>query len=183
MTDPAPGTNQPPVPPATPEGSPADASAPPPGWNVQPSGAGGGATAGAPGGATAAAAQAQATSMLARMSRPEQLAVVGAVLLLLVEVVTGLLLDQYYAGDLVSLLAIAILVGAWVQYGRGGTVPLGYITVIKIAGFAIGLIAISDLIVELRRGVFDNVTDIIGGLAYYVGAALVAVGAFQAKER
>ena len=132
--------------------------------------------------ASMSTAQAQAASMLARLSMAEQLAVLGAVLILLVEVVTGLLLDQYYAGDLVSLLAVAVLVAAWIRHAGSGQVPLGYGTVIRIAGLAVALVAVADLIVELRRGAFDNGTDIVGGIGYYVGAALMAVGAFQIKE-
>jgi hypothetical protein len=175
MTEPMPGATPPPAP-ASPEDTGAPAWGSSPGATDSPSTTPAGST-------PAAAAQAMSASMLGRMSLAEQLSVLGAVLLLLVEVVTGLLLDEYFAGDLVSLLAIAILVAAFVRYGRNGDVPLGYVNVLRIAGFAIGLIAVSDLVIEVRRGVFDNVIDIVGGLAYYAGAVLVTVGAFQLKER
>ena len=54
---------------------------------------------------------------------------------------------------------------------------------VRLAGYTVGLIAIVGIIGELRSGIFDDIADILGGLAYYVGAALMVAGAWTLKER
>ena len=77
------------------------------------------------------------------------------------------------------LLAVAVIVAAWVRHAKGGEVPLGYVTVVRIAGFAVGLIALMDFIFEIRHLDLDNPVDLFGAVLYYIGAALMAAGACQ----
>jgi hypothetical protein len=181
MTEPTPRATPPTDPMATSEPSAPGVRPPPASVPPGPSESTAGAT-GPSASAAMSGAQTQAATLLARLGLAEQLAVGGAVLILLGEVVTGLIFDEYYSGDLVSLLAVAVLVAAWIRHMRSGEVPLGYVTVIRIAGFAVGLIAITDLFVEVRHGAFGNGIDIVGAIGYYVGAALMVGGAIQIKE-
>jgi hypothetical protein len=50
--------------------------------------------------------------MLSRLSAAEQLAITGAVAILFVEIVFGLILYEYFLGQLTWLLAVAVLVAA-----------------------------------------------------------------------
>lgn len=145
----------------------------------QESAASPGAGASAAAGVAATAANAATEAFRTRLGMGEQLAVVGAALIVLVELVMGMLLLQYWAGDVAFLLGIAVLAGFYQRHVRGRDVPLGHVTVIRVAGVAIAALAIVDLSYELRTGVFDDVPDIVGGAAYYVGAALMALGALR----
>jgi hypothetical protein len=131
---------------------------------------------------SAASAQAAAASFVGRLGLAEQLALGGAALIVIVEIVFGLLLDEYWAGDIAFLLGLAVLAAAFIRHARGGEVPIGYVTVIRVAGFAVLALAIVDLVYELRHGVFDNGADILGGALYYVGAGLMAAGAWTLRE-
>jgi hypothetical protein len=105
----------------------------------------------------------------------------GAALILIVQIVFGVLLEEYFPGSLVWLLALAVLIAGYVK-GRGGEVPLGVYTVVRIAGLAVGLVALFDLIFEIRNGFGDSAVDLLGALGYYVGCAAMAAGAFIIKR-
>jgi hypothetical protein len=65
---------------------------------------------------------------------------------------------------------------------RGGEVPLGYVTVLRIAGFIVGIVAIYDLVYTIRNVDFEVSEDLIAEIGYYIGAILMAAGAWQMKE-
>jgi hypothetical protein len=133
------------------------------------------------GGSPAPAAPAAAPTAAQAAANALTLAMGGAALILVVYVVFDVLLEQYFLQTFSWLLAVAIVVAGYIKT-RGGDVPLGAVTVIKVAGLAIGLIALTDLISELRNGVFDDVVDIVAGLGYYIGAAAAAAGAWTLKR-
>ena len=160
-------SNSPPGPPAT------------DGWNAV--GAAPGGTSAAPANAAADAASA-ATAAFGRLGRAEQTAVAGAALLIVVELLFGLVLEEYWVGDVAFILALAVLVTAFVIHVRNGKLPVSESTVIRAAGIGVAALAIVDLPYELRNGIFDNLADDIGGLGYYAGAALMAVGAWTTSE-
>jgi hypothetical protein len=116
------------------------------------------------------------------MSAAGQMAVAGAALLVACQLILGLVLEEYYTGDLAFALAAIVLVAAWITFSRGGSVPLGFATIVRVAGLVIGLLAVVDLVFELRNGVFDNIADVLGGILYYAGAALLAAAAFRIKD-
>lgn len=155
------------------------------GWGGAPPTPAGDATGSASTAASAAAASASAAASAAteafrtRLGVAEQVAVAGAALVVLVELVTGMVLQEYWAGDVAFLLGLAVLTAAYLRHVRSGAVPLGYANVIRVAGFAIAALAVVDLVYEVRRGVFDNAIDILGGAGYYLGAVLMAMGAFR----
>ncbi len=155
-------------------------SGPPPsdGWGAAGAPAGG---AGVPASAAADAASA-ATAAFGRLGRAQQMAVAGAALLILVELVFGLVLEEYWVGDVAFILALAVLAAAFIIHVRNGKLPVSESTVIRAAGVGVAALAIVDLPYELRNGIFDNIADDLGGLGYYAGAALMAVGAWTTKE-
>ena len=130
----------------------------------------------------AAAASAASAAFRSRLSVGEQLAVAGAGLIVLVELVFGLVIEEYWAGDPAFLLALAVLAVAYVRHVRKAELPVPYATVVRAAGFGILALAVVDLPYELRNGIFNNIADILGGAGYYGGAALMAVGAFTIKD-
>jgi hypothetical protein len=136
----------------------------------------------APTPSTAAGAQAGAASILNRLSAAEQLAVAGAALILVVEIVFGVILEDYYPGNIAFLLALAVLAAAFIRHVRNGEVPLGYVTVVRVAGFAILALAIVDVIYDLRNDVFDTTSTIIAGILTYGGAILMGAGAWMLRE-
>jgi hypothetical protein len=127
-------------------------------------------------------AQAAAASLLNRLSAAEQLAVVGAGLVLVVEIVFGVILEDYYPGNLAFLLALAVLAAAYVRHVRHGEVPVGYVTVVRVAGFAILALAVVDVIYDLRNDVLDSGTRVVAGVLNYGGAILMGAGAWMLRE-
>jgi hypothetical protein len=127
------------------------------------------------------AAAPAAPSALSRMSAAEQMVTGGAVLLLLVEIVFGVLLYTYFVGSVVVIAAVAVLLAAFIKHARGGEVPLGYVTVLRIAGFIVGIVAVYDLVYQIRNVDFEASEDLIADIGYYVGAAMMAVGAWRMK--
>jgi hypothetical protein len=110
------------------------------------------------------------------------MAVAGAALLILVELLFGLVLEEYWVGDVAFILALAVLATAFVLHVRNGRLPISESSVIRAAGLGVAALAIVDLPYELRNGIFDNLADDLGGLGYYAGAALMAVGAWTTKD-
>lgn len=130
----------------------------------------------------AAAANAATAAFRSRLSMAEQLAVAGAGLIVLVEVVFGLVIEEYWAGDPAFLLALAVLGAAWLRHVRKAELPISHSLVVRAAGFGLLALAVIDLPYELRNGIFDNIADILGGAGYYLGAALMALGAWTIKD-
>lgn len=122
-----------------------------------------------------------APTALSRLNAAEQLVTGGAVLLLLVEIVFGVLLYTYFVGSVVVIAAVAVLLAAFIKHARGGEVPLGYVTVLRIAGFIVGILAVYDLIYQIRATDFEVSEDLLAAIGYYVGAAMMAVGAWRMK--
>ncbi len=137
--------------------------------------------AGAASGAAAGAASA-ASEAFSRLRPAEQMAIVGAGLIVLVEVLLGAIIDEYWSGDAAFLLALAVLAAVYIRHVRKGVTPLSYATIIRVAGVGVAALALIDLPSELRHGVFDRATDILGGAGYYGGAVLMAIGAWSIKD-
>jgi hypothetical protein len=160
----------------------------PPTWSTEPPQPPDAAAPGTPNAAptaassAAAAASAATAAFRSRLSVGEQLAVAGAGLIVLVELVFGLVIEEYWAGDPAFLLALAVLAVAYIRHVRKGELSVPYATVIRAAGFGILALAVVDLPYELRHGVFNNLADLIGGAGYYGGAALMTVGALTIKD-
>jgi hypothetical protein len=129
-----------------------------------------------------AQAMATAASMVNRFNSAEQMAVGGAALIVLVELVFGMVLEGYWAGDVPFVLALGVLGVAFMRRIRNAELHVDYVTVLKAAGFAVAALAVIDLVYELRHGYFDNATDILGGAGYYIGAALMFAGAWMVRR-
>jgi hypothetical protein len=108
------------------------------------------------------------------------LAMGGAALVLLVAIVFGVLLETFFIDYVIWVLALTVLVLGYLST-RGEAVPAAK-TIIMLAGLAVGLLALADLIYDLRNGIFDDVLDIVAGLGYFIGAAAMAAGGWALRR-
>jgi hypothetical protein len=119
--------------------------------------------------------------MLSRLSQGELLVGGGALLIVVGELVFGVVTRDYSLGQLPwALAAIALIVIAVRASGR--TFP-AYDTILVVAGLAMAVIGVRDLLYDVRSLTGESTTWYLGFVAYYVGVALMAVGAWMVWRR
>jgi hypothetical protein len=122
-------------------------------------------------------------SMVSSMSQAEMLVVGGAVLLLGLDLIFGILLRDFYAGDLIWLASALVLIAFLVSRRAAGSLPFKYETILLVAGGAVLLLGARDIVIEvyfiLRRSFDVNATYLLGALIFIVGVVAMGVGAWQ----
>ena len=124
------------------------------------------------------------SSMMASMSQSELLVVAGAALLVLGDLVFGVLLRDFYAGDLIWIGAALALLAFWLHRRGSWGLPMRFDTTLMVLGAIVGLIGARDLIIELYfvlRNLDDlpSATYLLGLVAWAIGIVAMAVGAWQ----
>jgi hypothetical protein len=124
---------------------------------------------------TGAAAPAVSTSA---SSSPESMMMIGSAVILGGWLLFGIILDDYFTDWTALLLAVLVLA---LTMSRGGFLEglASKNTLLKIGGYAIGVLAVFELIFDLRfaSGVLNDFVEILGALALFGGSALVFMGA------
>jgi hypothetical protein len=121
---------------------------------------------------------------LAKLSRAELFVAAGALLIVLADVLFGLVAQDYYVGSLpwtiatVTLLAIAAL-----RFLNWGAMPFSHEGILVMAGLAVGLNGVRDLLIDVRSLNNYNTTDYLGMLFYYAGVVLMFLGAWMLWRR
>jgi hypothetical protein len=114
----------------------------------------------------------------AGFSTPQGMVAAGALVLLAVEVVFGLILYDYFNSFVVlvlSVIAVLIFLGRTATAEKIGPVP----AVMKALGYTLAIYGAWVLVYDLRDAgeAFDNAGDIIASLLSYAGYALAFLGA------
>lgn len=122
--------------------------------------------------------------MMASMAPWERFIVIGAIILILGDVVFGVLLREFYAGDLVWLLSAGALLAYYANRTKPGLVP-SYATVMLLIAAGIAVVGVRDFVIELYY-ILRNLSDLsdqalylVGFIVWIVGVALCAYGAWQ----
>ena len=113
-----------------------------------------------------------------KLGPAEQLIGLGAVLVLLVDIVGDIILDEYGMSSAVWIAAVAALALLWTRRLRGKELPVSYSWLLAVAGFGGGIAGARDLLTDVESGFLDGIA-IVFALVLYAGAALMAVGAFR----
>jgi hypothetical protein len=115
--------------------------------------------------------------MLSRLSQGELLVGAGALVLVLGELLFGVVTRDYSLGQLPwAIAAIALIIVALRAAGR--SFP-AHDTILILAGFAMAVVGVRDLLYDVRTLAGESTTWYLGFLAYYVGVALMAAGAWM----
>lgn len=110
----------------------------------------------------------------------EGLVAFAGMVVIAVWLIFSIILDEYYIDWLMLILAVAAV--ALPRIDRGKIEAFHPLPVLmKLTGYGIALIALLELISNLRYGVLDNLGDILGGLLTYAAGAMAFVGARQIK--
>lgn len=125
--------------------------------------------------------QRQFNDAVAKLTGPgEPLIALGAILLVVVDVLGDIILDEWSVGS-VSLTAAWLALGAVIMFRfRSAWLPVSYPLLLVIVGIIAGLHGVRDVIWGLESNLFDYDTgDIIFELLVWAGGILMGVGAIQ----
>jgi hypothetical protein len=140
-----------------------------------------------PGGAPRPAAGAQAADALndamatlrTRFSTAELLAGGGALLVLAVFVLFGVILNAFWVNDVTFATSAALLFVIGAQRMGLYDFGAGQRSLIVVLGFLMGAMLVEYVLYYVRRGSFGDGTFLIGLVITWVGQALAAAGAFM----
>lgn len=108
----------------------------------------------------------------------EGLVAFAGIVLILVWLIFDLITDAYPMDNLVPVLGTVALVLPRLDRSTVERImPLP--TLMKIVGWALVLVGIVEVLLDVRAGIFDDLGTIIGALAAYAGYAMAFVGARQ----
>jgi hypothetical protein len=137
----------------------------------------------APPGQPAAAPSAMST-MMNSMNAWERFIVIGALILVLGDLVFGILLRDFYAGDVVWLASAIALIAFYANRRWPGRVP-AYTTVMLLAAVVVGLVGLRDALIEvyyILRNIStlnDGAIYLLGFVVWLAGLALVVYGGWM----
>ena len=117
----------------------------------------------------------------AEMSIGEQLVAVGAIILVLVDLIAGLLLNEFYVVNLTWFLAVLALVAIAIKRLRHGDAPMPHAWILKVLGYSVGFLTIYYALYDLRHDFYDG-ADIFWALATYAGGLLMGFGAWRLSQ-
>jgi len=122
-------------------------------------------------------------NLVASMGMAQLLIVGGALLLVLVDLLLGIIVNEYYASALVWLGSAVVLVAYLANRQRPGSLPVDHRTLLLGAAAVIALIGLRDIVIEaidvLRFTSSWDAVELLGLLLYVVGIAAVAFGGWQ----
>lgn len=117
---------------------------------------------------------------LSRLGQGEILVLAGSVLVLVVaEGIGRLLTNTYGVNTLVWVAALFLIIGiAQRASGRVPLLGLPYATVIVVLAAIVGVVAVHELLTDLRFFRSPDAANLLMRLAFYAGAAMVAFGGY-----
>ena len=136
----------------------------------------------------AAARPSPLAGLLSSLSQAEQLILGGALLVLLVDLVFGIVIRAYIISDVVWAAAAGALMVAWLHRRSPAMLPLRYETVLLVLAALAAIVAarkvLSDLLFVLRPPIGADGTFVLGMLGLAVGAAAMGAGVWLlARDR
>ena len=116
-----------------------------------------------------------------KLGPAEQLIGLGALLILVVDLLGDVILDEYGVSSASWIAAVAAIAMLWARRLRGKDFPISYPWLLTVAGFGGGIAGARDLLTDIESGFLDGLA-IVFALALYVGAALMAWGAYRLSK-
>ena len=152
--------------------------------NEQEDAGGGGDAGGADagdGGSAGQDMQSQFNDAIAKLGGPgEQLIVLGAVLLVFVDVFGDLILDEWGVSTIQLVPAWFVIAALIIHRFRGGALPIGYALLLAVLGLVAGFVQVREVLGDLENSLFDrDSASIIFALISWVGGILMLLGAIQ----
>jgi len=124
--------------------------------------------------------QSQVNEAFAKLSGPgEPLIVLGAALLLFVDVVGDIIMQEWGVEYLALMPAILIVVAVVAHRFVGKELPVEYGTLLAVLALIAGLTVARELIDDLRYDYLDDGVEVFFALVVYAGGAVALVGAWQ----
>jgi len=125
--------------------------------------------------------QSQVNEAIAKLSGPgEPLIALGAVLLVVADVVGDMILRDYYINGIAWTAAALIVLAIIAVRFAGAELPVTYGTLLAALALIAGLATARELIDDLRYSVLDNGgSTMLFALVSYAGGAVALVGAWQ----
>ena len=127
----------------------------------------------------AAAAPSAMNSMLGRFSQAELMIAGGALLLVIVELIFGIATRDYSIGPLQWAIETVTLLALLGPRLARISLPISSETIAVMAGITIAFVGVRDLVYELRDLAGASAMFYVAMVGYYVGVALMAVGAWM----
>ena len=113
-----------------------------------------------------------------KLGPAEQLIGLGAVVILLVDLLGDIILDEYALSSATWIAAVAAVAMLWAHRLRNKEFPVSYPWLLAVAGFGGGIAGARDLLTDVESGYLVGLA-ILFALVTYAGAALMAVGAYR----
>ncbi len=117
------------------------------------------------------------------MGMTQLLIVGGSLLLLAIDVVFGVLLREYFIGEILWLAAVAILLTYFGRARLADTLPFAYETVLVAGALAIAIVGarglLFDVVSLVRSPTAWNALELLGLVGYAVAVVAVGWGAWQ----
>lgn len=113
-----------------------------------------------------------------KLGPAEQLIGLGAVLILLVDLLGDIVLDEYGVSSATWIAAVAAVAMLWARRLKSKEFPVSYPWLLTVVGFGGGIAGARDLLTDVESGYLEGLT-IVFALALYAGAALMALGAYR----
>lgn len=120
-------------------------------------------------------------ALTGRLSMPGELLVaLGAVVVLAVDIIGDIIAKEFFVSSVAWAAALVIILGV-AAYRWGGRGLFGnYSRALTLLGLVAGAIVARDLIDDIRYDLVDGGKEMLFAIIYYVGGALLLVGAWLA---
>ena len=123
--------------------------------------------------------------VLQRLQRGEQLALLGAGLIVLAYILFQLILGHSIVSDFTVLVAVLTILAIWVHRWGHYDFGNGYRIVIGALGVSLGLFAVFNILSRIRFGINADALQLIGLLCFWAGGLIALYGAwmvFRSRE-
>lgn len=117
-----------------------------------------------------------------KLGPAEQLIGLGAILILLVDLLGDIILDEYGISSAVWIAAVVAVAMLWAKRLRGKEFPISYSWLLTVVGFGGGIAGARDLLTDVESGYLEGI-GIVFALVLYAGAALMAWGAYRLSKK
>ncbi len=113
-------------------------------------------------------------TMVESMAPWERYVVIGALVLILGDVVFGILLREFYAGDLMWLASAVALLAFYANRQRAGSVP-AYASLMLLVAAAVAVVGVRGFLIEAYY-VLRNAGDMSNEMVYLLGFVVWIIG-------
>jgi hypothetical protein len=117
-----------------------------------------------------------------KLGPAEQLIGLGAILILLVDLLGDIILDEYFISSAVWIAAVVAVAMLWAKRLRGKEFPISYSWLLTVVGFGGGIAGVRGLLDDIESSGYLEGVTIVFALILYAGAALMAWGAYRLSK-